>query len=520
LSKDLGDFQTPPALVSKVLQCLTANGQSWGRALEPTCGIGNFVVGLLDLPNPPSEIYALELQDSYVQKARKRILPSQIRSTIEQANIFTLDLGNLRWKEATPLLVVGNPPWVTNAGLGVLDSENLPQKTNFKKLKGLEALTGRANFDIAEYIWLRLITDLIEENPTIALLCKTSVARNVLQYCFDAQLPIAGASLWRIDAKKWFGAAVDACLFRVDVALQKQSYEVAIYDDLEAEQPLSIMGIANGKLVSDVERYLATQFADGICTLVWRQGVKHDAASVLELIGDKDYFKNKLGEPVVSEAEYVYPLLKSSDLFRGSAKIPRSLIVHQKHLGEDTKNLEHAAPRLWRYLSEHRSTFENRKSSIYRGKPPFALFGIGDYTFAEYKVAISGFHKEARFRAIGPRNGRPVVLDDTCYFVPCTSPEQAAVLSTLLNSPLCKDLIHSMVFWDSKRPITKKLLQRIDLRALLHRVDRRALLSRAEQELAQLRPSNPQVPITWPNNIEDLLLGKPGSNTPAQAALL
>jgi hypothetical protein len=40
-------------------------------------------------------------------------------------------------------------------------------------------------------------------------------------------------------------------------------------------------------------------------------------------------------------------------------------------------------------------------------------------------------------------------------------------------------LIGSMIFRDSKRPITKKLLERIDLAAVLERSDRGAFLSRA-----------------------------------------
>ena len=39
-------------------------------------------------------------------------------------------------------------------------------------------------------------------------------------------------------------------------------------------------------------------------------------------------------------------------------------------------------------------------------------------------------------------------------------------MTTVLNSPECIALIESLVFWDSKRPITKKLLSRLDLNRL------------------------------------------------------
>src|SRR5690606_24377075 len=123
-------------------------GVTWRRALEPTCGQGAFIRGLLKLDSPPKEIQGIEIQDAYVREARSIAAADDGTTiTIKQANIFEFDLGrDLTWKEDGPLLVVGNPPWVTNAELGGLGSRNLPEKTNFKGLKGLEAITGRANF--------------------------------------------------------------------------------------------------------------------------------------------------------------------------------------------------------------------------------------------------------------------------------------------------------------------------------------------------------------------------------------
>lgn len=63
-------------------------------------------------------------------------------------------------------------------------------------------------------------------------------------------------------------------------------------------------------------------------------------------------------------------------------------------------------------------------------------------------------------------NGQPVVLDDTCYLLPFQDPTEAAVVTAVLGSPEGIALIESLVFWDSKRPITKKLLARLDLNRL------------------------------------------------------
>jgi hypothetical protein len=221
----------------------------------------------------------------------------------------------------------------------------------------------------------------------------------------------------------------------------------------------------------------------------WRQGLKHDAAAVMELArdGNSGTLRNRLGEDVDVEPESVYPLLKGADLVGPRRRPGRAVIVTQAKIGQDTRHLEETAPRLWAYLRAHAAAFDGRRSSIYRGQPPFAMFGVGPYSFAPYKVAVSGLHKAPAFRVVGPEGGRPVMLDDTGYFLPCRSPEQAAMLAALLNDPEALGLVDALIFRDAKRPITKALLQRIDLSALAARVDRDALIARAEVDLDRLR---------------------------------
>ncbi len=487
MHREFGDFQTPILLVQAILECLSSSGKSWPRVLEPTCGRGSFIEGLLNLPNRPQEIQAIELQDDYVLDARKWANhSSRTRVTIKQANIFDLNFQeDLPWHEKGPLLVVGNP-----------------------QLKGIDARTGESNFDIAESIWLKLIEELASEQPMIALLCKTSVARNVLQFAFDTYLPITNASIYMIDAKKWFDAAVEACLFCVEIGTGETRYEATVYPNLCAKEPIFTTGIVGKRLVANVKAYRQVAATDGVCPVTWRQGLKHDAASVMELTyDDSNRLRNKAGETVIVESEYLYPLLKSSDLYHGTNENPkRAIIVTQKKLGEDTNLLKQNAPLLWNYLTTHINIFGGRKSSIYIGQPPFAIFGIGDYSFAPYKVGISGFHKAPRFRAIGPVNGRPVMLDDTCYFIPCYTSMDAAFLVSLLNDPVCLSLVESMIFLGAKRPITKKLLQRIDLISLYNLVDKQAFIARGTAELELLEGTLKQKKAVWPSSIEDYLV--------------
>lgn len=515
--REFGDFQTPLDLVRSVLRVVYRGGGTWRRALEPTCGVGNFITGLRSLASPPLEIQGIEVQPRHALRtaveAEKSGESAAIR--INQADIFKLNLAELAWGQTGPLLVVGNPPWVTNAELGGLDSENLPTKSNFKASSGFGAKTGESNFDIAEFIWIKLIKELAWSRPTIALLCKTAVARNVLAYAEKAALPISSAEIYLIDAKKWFDAAVDACLFRVDVGFGETNYSASLYADLGAETPQSVLAMANGSVVSNYAVYEEYSFLEGESPVVWRQGIKHDASSIMELTVESGTLRNRVGEVVSVEPEHVYPLLKSSDLNGDDNPNPRyRVLVTQKELGAGTTDLSQRAPYLWKYLNSHETVFLARKSSIYDGRAPFSMFGIGDYSFTDYKVAVSGMYKTIRFRVVGPHEGKPVLFDDTCYLAPCSTAEQACILAALLNDPACLAFLNSLIFLDSKRPITKKVLQRLDLAALLRRVDRRTLTQGANQRLAILGiesiSEDALNTFAWPGSEPDRQLLIPG----------
>ena len=70
------------------------------------------------------------------------------------------------------------------------------------------------------------------------------------------------------------------------------------------------------------------------------------------------------------------------------------------------------------------------------------------------------------------------MLDDTCYFISCKNGEEAELLAELLNSESSKMFIRSLVFFDSKRPITIDILRRIDLVALAEELGKKELLQR------------------------------------------
>jgi hypothetical protein len=466
-NNEFGDFQTPLELATRIAALLGA--QDYGRVLEPTCGRGAF---LQAVHGPDQERIGIEVQADHAGAAARF-------GTVLERDVFTVDLGDdLPWTSAGRLLVVGNPPWVTSADLTRFGAATVPAKSNSRGLRGLEARTGSANFDVAEYIWIKLIRELAPQHPTIALLCKTQVARAVLDHCAALDLPIGGGRLYPLDSRRWFGAAVDAGLFVLDVRPGARDYTCEIHDSLGSGSAGRRFGVVDGRLVSDVDGYAATRAADGCCPHVWRQGVKHDATQVMELADAGGTPRTKAGAVVDVEDEYLFPLLKSTDVFRDrTTAATKWMVVPQRTLASAVDPTR--GPKLWAYLSAHASVLDGRRSSIYRNRPRFCVFGVGDYSFAPYKVAISGLHKTPEFRLVTPLGGRPAVFDDTCYFLSFDELAPAAVVCAVLRSAPARTLIESLVFWDGKRPITKKLLQRIDVRVLAGLLDAAAVTAEA-----------------------------------------
>ena len=158
--------------------------------------------------------------------------------------------------------------------------------------------------------------------------------------------------------------------------------------------------------------------------------------------------------------------MKCSDLSNERLTPRRLVLVTQRAVGGDTSGIEHSAPQTWRYLQSHCARFAARKSSIYKGRVPFALFGIGEYAFAPWKVAVSGLHRHARFQVIGPFQTKPVFLDDTCNYLPFDDEFSSRLVADVLNSVPCQQFLQALIFTGSKRPITVELLQRLNLNAI------------------------------------------------------
>src|SRR2546427_6175385 len=210
---EFGDFQTPQKLAKQTCEVLAQRGIIPDVVVEPTCGVGSFLVAAAEA-FPKAQLFGWDINRDYVEKAHTALhqIGAGGRSTIAPQDFFKHDWETELAGFQGELLILGNFPWVTNATVSSLDGGNLPAKQNFQGFRGIEARTGKSNFDISEWMLIQLVRSLRGKSATIAMLCKTSTARKLLRFAWQNDGRIAKASLHVIDAKKHFGASVDACL--------------------------------------------------------------------------------------------------------------------------------------------------------------------------------------------------------------------------------------------------------------------------------------------------------------------
>lgn len=459
---EFGDFQTPYPLAVDVCRFLASQGLPPASIVEPTCGKGAFLSAALR-SFPEASAWGFDINADYVSKCRQAVA-NYPQCTVGIADFFQTDWRTMLAGMAEPILAVGNPPWVTNATLGSLGSFNLPTKSNFQGHKGLDAITGKSNFDISEWMLLHFLEWLDGRNATLAMLCKTAVARKVLQNAWKQGLQIRRAEIHRIDAAGQFDAAVDACLLCCYLQPGERTTDCQVYETLNDSSLRRTFGYNDGRLVANIDAYRRWRHLLGESAYRWRSGVKHDCSKVMELCEATDGLQNGLGEYVDVERECLYPMLKSSELANDRTEEPRRwMIVTQREIGQDTTALKSQAPKTWQYLISHAEYLDKRGSSIYRKRPRFSVFGIGGYSFAPWKIAVSGFYKSLNFVRLGPYREKPIMLDDTGYLLPCNSRREADFLYGLLTGEPAREFYSSLIFWDAKRPITTDLLSALSL---------------------------------------------------------
>lgn len=462
---EFGDFQTPDSLALAVCAKLTELGISPEVVVEPTCGLGAFVVAAASCFPTAQAIHGIELNEGYLATLQQRMssVPAPERIQLGRADFFTKDWNTFLGEYPGSLLVLGNLPWVTNSTQGSIGGSNLPQKSNFQNSSGFDAISGKANFDISEWMLMEVLRWFKGRSGAIAMLVKTAVARKILAHVERQKLPVREASIHLIDAKKEFNAAVEACLLVIRLVdkLERPQYDYSIYGSLSGSQARRV-GHRDGLTVGDLDAFEASSYLLGKSPNKWRSGVKHDASPVMELTRTTAGLINGLDELVDIESDCLYPLLKGSDIGAKKHWREKFVLLTQHHVGDSTDWIRDRLPKTWRYLEGHAGILDARASTIYSNNPRFSIFGIGDYAFRPWRIAICALYKSLEFRLTGPIEAKPVMFDDTVYYLSFDTESEAREALDLVRSEPSLRLLSSLIFWDDKRPIKTGILNMVD----------------------------------------------------------
>jgi len=482
-----GDWQTNKALCLSVCRMLKSNGIAPQVVIEPSCGIGNFISASLDTFDTVEEVYGVEINKDYVgeclaEAGRHNRHNAEIH--ILNDNVFNVDFSALKRKiHGKSILILGNPPWVTNSKIGSIEGDNLPTKSNFKGQKGLEAITGKGNFDIAEYISYQMMTVASGENCHIALLLKNSVIKNIVYEQKNGRRGIERFRQYQIDTNKEFNASVSSSLLVCESG-RAAALQCSVYDFYTGDF-IKTFGWEDDKFVADCKGYALYKEIEGTSPIKWWSGIKHDCSKVMELERKEGHYVNGLKETVDIEEGIVFPFLKSSDLKeRVITKCRKYFILTQHRTGENTAAIKNKFPKAYDYLLSHESFLNSRKSIIYKNNYKFSIFGVGPYAFSKYKIVISGLYKQTRFSLVSQIEGKTALLDDTTYLMGFENKAFAELTLKILNSSMVQGFMDSILFEDAKRPINKDLLMRIDLVAAARSVDR-SLLGVSEYDFGE-----------------------------------
>ena len=281
---EFGDFQTPIELAQIVTQKLVSLEVKPDIVIEPTCGIGNFLLASSNTFKSATKLIGIEINPLYLEQAKNnKFLMNDPRITIRQENFFNFKWLSLANSFQGKILVLGNFPWVTNSRQGLIEGKNLPQKSNFQNHQGLNAITGNSNFDISEWMLIKTIDWLQEHDAYLAMLCKTSVARKILNYIRSKQLNLSYCATYEIDTKKYFKANVQSCLLFCKFGDLKKQYYCDVFSNINSVNYQKI-GYYNKILVRDLEAFSRVSFLFvNKTTTPWRSGIKHDCSKVMEL---------------------------------------------------------------------------------------------------------------------------------------------------------------------------------------------------------------------------------------------
>ncbi len=312
-------------------------------------------------------------------------------------------------------LYLGNPPFVNYTDLPEEYRKIIrPLWTEYMPVrKGFSLLLGESRGDLAALVFYHSVNRYLKEGGRFAVVLPDSLLKgNKATESFRRFPGIRAERAVDIAHREAFAHTSRSCFYLVGTKGGRTEYPLAY----EKEEGLVFLENREGLLIE--EEIGSTAGSD----YPVRQGINTLGANGVFFFDDKPRL----------EEELLFPLLRSGDVGENRADPSRWVLLPYTGEGRllSEVELERGYPRAWAYLGKNKKVLLARKSRFAR-KCWYALFGIGPYTFAPYKVV---------WRAMGAKRLEAAVITDAIPnqamhgYIACETREEADYLCALLNS--------------------------------------------------------------------------------------
>ncbi|QCJ45636.1 class I SAM-dependent DNA methyltransferase [Haloprofundus sp. MHR1] len=486
----LGEYYTPRGIAELALPGDCADE----TVLDPACGAGVFLAAAVDrkraalsdltpretLDRITSTVVGVDLNPVAVRCARLAYLLTltpllaDVDSPTVELPVYLGDSLGLGGESAAPArtaspttdlradVLVGNPPWLTWERLSERARsrwrERHIDRLGLLPRRGAERLLGHANDDLSvPFVWV-CIERYLEEGGRAAFVLKRDLrsgpAGRLLRQLRVGDRPLSLRRVEDFGALAPFGDQVRAAAALYEFTADADTeFPVSFRtwrarSDPDAPAPPAFDSLdamhrtldteTTGLVPVDVDdpagswvRVDAERAALGPCAHEIRHGLKDDAKAVFTV---DDRLVSTL------ELDHLYPYLRSKHVVKfGLFGHDRHLVPQRRTNEENESELARDAPRTYDYLANHRETLDGRASTWFDGGPFYNLFGLGPYTWADYKVVWCRLGFKPHFVVVStvddPELGeKTVVPGDHCMFVATDDRREAHFLCGLLNS--------------------------------------------------------------------------------------
>jgi len=396
--------------------------------------------------------------------------------------------------------VAGNPPWVNWISLPSeyrQDIAQLWQKYNLFRHKGLAAKLGSACDDIS-VLMTYVATDIyLKENGKIAFVITQSVFKTKgggegFRSFRYSNVPLRVVHVDdMVDLQPFEGATNRTSVFVIEknkstkypvaYTLWKKKIHGGIKSDWTIDEVINqtvrhnqvAEPIDNGNILSPwisgpLKALTGTKKAIGPSNYRARKGIETSMAGIYRLnivtkrpdgvlIVSNDY---QAGKEIVEnvnvsiEPTFIFPYLRGRDVSKWGWQINGHIIVPQNpkqpNKGYYKKDLEIEFPKTYNYLNHFHDQLAKR--AVYKkllepnGEPFYAMYNVGKYTFADYKVVWKYIASHLTCAVItsytdNDLGNKIIVPDSKLVLIPFEKKDEAHYVCSMLNNSIAKYIV-------------------------------------------------------------------------------